>query len=593
MKQKRKAVYKSGHIDYNALDAMRHSAVHLLAAAVMELWPKTRLGVGPTTENGFYYDFELPVKLTEADLAKIEDKMRELQKLGFGFERSVLGVDGAIKKLTATSQPFKIELVKDLRDEGETEISFYQSANFVDLCKGPHVNNVSEIGAFKLLSIAGAYWKGDEKNKMLTRIYGTCFPTQEELDHYIWQVEEAKKCDHKRLGRELNLFLFSPEVGPGLSIYTPKGWLLRHTLEAWLTVEKQKRGYQFVWTPHIAKSDLYRKSKHWQKYEAMMNPITIENEEYVIKPMNCPHHFQIYLDRPRSYRELPLRIAENATVYRYEKTGELNGLLRVRALTQDDTHTFVRHSQIAEEIDRILDLTTKVYQTFGFSDYRARISTRDQKNPEKFLGNPKTWDKAEKALIGGVKKRKLAYFIGDGEAAFYGPKIDVMVKDALGREWQLTTIQLDFTQPENFDMNYVNENGKLERPAVLHIAVLGAFERFIAVLVEHYAGAFPLWLAPVQIVVIPIAERHVAEAKKVKGFLAKTGIRVEVDSRSDTMQAKIRDATLQKVPYMGIIGDRETASGKIALRLRSGEERKDVSLESLLRQLQKEIETKA
>lgn len=465
--------------------------------------------------------------------------------------------------------------------------------DFLDLCKMGHVEHPDkELRHFKLLSVAGAYWRGSEKNKMLTRIYGTCFPTKKELDQYLWQQEEAKKRDHRKLGKERELFLISPSVGSGLPLYMPKGFLLRRSLEQWLTLEKEKRGYQFVWTPHIAKSDLYRQSQHWQKYDAMMNPMSIEGEDYVVKPMNCPHHFQIYLERPRSYRDLPLRLAENATVYRYEKTGELNGLFRVRALTQDDTHTFVRHNQIPEEIDRILELTTFVFKTFGFTSYRARISTRDPKIPEKYLGDPTSWDKAEKALEAAVKRHSMEYVIGMGEAAFYGPKIDIMVKDAIGREWQLTTVQLDFNQPENFDMNYINEKGVLDRPAVLHIAILGSFDRFLGILIEHYAGAFPVWLAPVQVAVIPIAERHNEAARNALEVLRNAGLRVELDDRNESMQAKIRDATLQKVPYMAIMGDREVQGGTVSARTRSGEDLKSMPLEQFVRKVKDEIERK-
>ncbi|MFZ5845038.1 MAG: threonine--tRNA ligase, partial [Patescibacteria group bacterium] len=506
--------------------------------------------------------------------------------------RTVMAIEPAIKQAKKEGQIYKEELLRDLRKDGETEVSFYRSGDFIDLCKGPHVKNVAEIGPFKLLSLAGAYWKGDEKKPMLTRIYGTCFPTQKELDDFLWQQEEAKKRDHKKLGRELELFLFSPSVGPGFPLYLPRGAILRRVLAQWITTEKEKRGYQFVWTPHVAKSDLYKQSRHWQKYDAMMNPMQLEDEEYVVKPMNCPHHFQIYLERPRSYRELPLRIAENATVYRYEKTGELNGLLRVRALTQDDTHTFVRYSQIPDEIDRILDLAISVFATFGFSAVVARISTHDPKTPEKYLGEEAIWKKAEAALLAAVKKRGLNYFVGEGEAAFYGPKIDLMVKDALSREWQLTTVQLDFNQPENFDMTYINEKGQPERPAVLHIAILGSFERFLAILIEHYGGAFPTWLSPVQVVVLPITDRQNEASVKVAEKLKEASIRVEVDTRNEPLSGKIRDHTLQKVPYLVIIGHKEVESGKISLRERSGREIKDISLEHFIQRLKEEIERK-
>jgi threonyl-tRNA synthetase len=573
--------------DQQKLDQLRHSCAHLLAAAVMELWPSAKRTIGPAIENGFYYDFD-DLKVSEDDFPAIEAKMKELVKSWKGFERSEISKEEAMKRFS--DNPYKQELIEEFAQEGHT-LTLYTSGVFADLCRGghsPHPNN--DIKHFKLLSVAGAYWRGSEKNKMLTRIYGTCFPTKAALDAYLTQQEEAKKRDHRKIGKAQELFLISQEAGSGFPIYQPKGFLLRRTLEQWLTNEKERRGYQFVWTPHVGKSDLYRKSGHWQKYDAMFNPMKLDEDEYVMKPMNCPHHFQIYLERPRSYRELPLRIAENATVYRFEKQGELNGLLRVRALTQDDSHIFVRHSQIAEEIDRILDLAVHIYKTFGFSDYRARISVRDPKHPDKYMGLPENWDQAEAALVDAVKKRDIPYFVGEGEAAFYGPKIDIMVRDAIGREWQLTTCQLDFVQPENFSMRYIGEEGKEEKPAVLHVAILGSFDRFLAVLIEHYGGAYPLWLSPVQVGVIPIAERHHAAAHKAAEVLRAKGLRVTVDDRHDTMQAKIRDLTLQKVPYLGIIGDREADSGLVSVRTRTGEDLKAMSLEALADRLVNALE---
>ncbi len=572
------------------LDNLRHSCAHLLAKAVRTLWPGSHNAIGPAIENGFYQDFDMgKVKISEADILKIEEKMRELLPTWQKFTFREVSLDEA-KKLFAHN-PYKVEMAIEFAKEGK-KLMTNDPGDFLDLCKMGHVDNPSkELQHFKLLSVAGAYWRGDEKNKMLTRIYGTCFPTKEELDHYVWQQEEAKKRDHRKIGKELGLFFFSPSVGSGLPLYLPKGLLIRRQLEQWLTAEKEKRDYQFVWTPHIAKSELYKQSGHWAKYDAMIPPMTIEEEEYVVKPMNCPHHFQIYREHPRSYRDLPLRIAENATVYRYEKSGELNGLFRVRALTQDDTHTFVRHDQIGEEIDRVIDLAKYVFDAFKFSHYKARISTRDKKHPKKFLGNPASWDKAQKALIDAARRKGLDSFIGEGEAAFYGPKIDIIVSDALGREWQLTTVQLDFVQPENFDLTYVNERGKPERPAVLHIAILGSVDRFLAILIEHYAGAFPTWLAPVQVVVIPIAERHTQAGKQAVDALKKASLRVEIDERNDTMQAKIREATLQKVPYMGIIGDKEVDGGTVSVRTRSGEDLGLMPVEAFARILQEKIES--
>lgn len=577
--------------DSEYLNNLRHSCAHLLAHAVKQLYPGALNAIGPAIENGFYQDFDMGKwKLCEEDLPKIETKMWEIlpawQK--FTFKEVTLAEAERLFK----DNKYKVEMAQEFAKEGK-KLMTNDPGNFVDLCRGGHCENPSkELQHFKLLSVAGAYWRGNEKNKMLTRMYGTCWPSQKELEKYLWQQEEAKKRDHRKIGRDLGLFLISANVGSGLPLYMPKGLILRRTLEQWMTAEKEKRGYQFVWTPHIAKSDLYKQSKHWQKYDAMMSPMKIEDEQYVVKPMNCPHHFQIYLERPRSYRELPIRIAENATVYRYEKTGELSGLLRVRSLTQDDTHTFVRHDQIAEEIDRILELTMFVYKTFGFTNYRARISTRDPNAPEKYLGNPNSWDSAEQALTDAVKRHRLQGIIGIGEAAFYGPKIDIIVNDAIDRQWQLTTVQLDFNQPENFDMRYIDEHGKSVRPAVLHIAILGSFDRFMGILIEHYAGAFPIWLAPVQVMVIPIAERHNQQAIEALEDLRDAGIRAELDGRNETMQAKIRDSTLQKVPYLAIMGDREVQGGTVAVRSRSGEDLGALSPQQFSRKLKDEIERK-
>lgn len=574
------------------LDNLRHSCAHLLAAAVMELWPDTKRTIGPSIEDGFYYDFDFGnIKVSEADFPAIEEKMHELVKTWKTFERREVTKQEALSAYK--DNEYKKELIEEFSGEQAT-LTFYQSGAYSDLCRGghsPHPNN--DLKHFKLLSVAGAYWRGSEKNKMLTRIYGTCFPTRKELDAYLVAQEEAKKRDHRKLGKELELFLVSQSVGAGFPLYMPKGFIVKRELERWIMDEKEARGYQFVWTPHVAKSDLYKQSGHWQKYDAMMSPMKIDEDDYVVKPMNCPHHFQIYSERPRSYRELPLRIAENATVYRFEKAGEVNGLLRVRSLTQDDSHIFVRHSQIAEEIDRILDLAMHVYKTFGFSDFKARISVRDSKNPDKYMGDPKNWELAEQALIDAVTKRDMPHFVGEGEAAFYGPKIDIVVKDALGREWQLTTCQLDFVQPENFTLRYIDEEGKEQSPAVLHVAILGSVDRFMAILIEQYKGAFPLWLAPVQTVLIPIAERHNEAVLSVLAKLKAMGIRAEADTRSQPMQAKIRDHTLQKVPYLAIIGDTEVSGNTVSIRSRHGENLKDIHLDDFLAKLKTEIETKA
>lgn len=548
------------------LEKMRHSTAHLLAAAIMELYPNTKSAIGPAIENGFYYDFEFKNPISSDDFPKIEQKMRQLLKSWKSFERIEVSPEEAKKMVKGN--PYKVELIEEFAKDGKP-ISFYKSGDFSDLCRGGHVENPShEIGAFKLLSLAGAYWRGSEKNQMLTRIYGTVFATQKELDHYLWQQEEAKKRDHKKLGQQLELFVISPEIGVGLPIFLPKGRLLRDVVEQFITTEKKKRGYQFVWSPHLAESKVYKRSGHWQKYDAMYPPIKLEDEEYVPKPMNCPHHFQVYLAKPHSYRELPIRIAENGTVYRNEKSGELNGLLRVRAATIDDTHTIVRHDQIESEMNGVFDLIDHIFKAFGFKEYRARVSIRDPKTPEKYMGKVELWDDAEKVLVDAAKKRGIAYFVGEGEAAFYGPKIDFLVKDSLGREWQLSTVQLDFVQPENFELNYTDEEGKLVRPAVLHIAILGSIERFMGILIEEYAGSFPLWLAPTQVAILPISEKQLSYAQKINEELLKNGIRSEVDSQNETLGKKIRHWEMQKVPYIVVVGKKEQEENKISIRKR-------------------------
>ncbi len=570
--------------------ALRHTAEHVLHTALQNLYPNLKKAMGPATSDGFYHDFDLAQKISEENFPKIEKEMQRLIDANLPMMQKIISPSEARKVFK--NNPYKLEWVDDIEKRGE-KISLFNIGDIdTDLCSGPHASSTGMVKAFKLLSVAGAYWHGDEKNKMLTRVYGTAFSSQKDLDQYLWQIEEAKKRDHRKIGKEQELFLISPSVGLGFPLYMPKGLLLRRALENWIIEEKEKRGYKFVWTPHVGKSDLYKQSGHWQEYDAMFNPMKLDDDEYVVKPMNCPHHFQIYNERPRSYRELPLRLAENATVYRNEKQGELNGLLRVRSLTQDDTHTFVRHEQIAEEIDRILELAVHIFKTFGFTEYRARVSTRDPETPDKYLGRQESWNIAEKALKQAITKQNIPYFVGIGEAAFYGPKIDIMVKDALGREWQLTTVQLDFNQPENFNMTYIDQTGKEVRPAVLHIAILGSFDRFLAILIEQYAGAFPLWLAPVQLSIIPIAERHVEAAKSFAKQFKDAGIRVELNDKNEPMGAKIREATLQKIPFMAIIGDREMADNSVSVRTRSGEDLKAISLSDFINRLSNDIEHK-
>ena len=574
------------------LNQIRHSCAHLLAAAVKQLYPGAQNAIGPSIENGFYQDFDLGKHtISEEDLPKIEAKMQEILQTWGPFETKEVSVEQAKKDFA--DNPYKLELIEEFGKEGKT-ITENNPGNFLDLCKGGHSENPKdEIRAIKLLSVAGAYWRGSEKNIMLTRIYGTAFSSQEELDEYLNMLEEAKKRDHRKIGKEQDLFLISQEIGSGMPIFTPKGFKLREQITNYITKIKEDRAYQFVWTPVIAKVDVYKKSGHWDKYDAMYTPMNIDETEYVLKPMNCPHHFQVYLNKSRSYKDLPFRLAENGTVYRYEKSGELGGLLRVRALTIDDTHTFVRYDQIAEEISNVLDLMEEVYKTFGFTDYQARISVRDPKNSEKYIGSNEVWNEAEKALIDAVEKRKMKYYIGEGEAAFYGPKIDVTVKDSLGRDWQLTTCQLDFNQPENFDLNYVDTSGEQKKPAILHIAILGSIERFLGVYIEHVSGIFPTWLAPVQATVIPISDKNLDYGGEVLVALKEAGIRAEIDDRSETMQSKIRDAAAQKIPYMLIVGGREEEQKQVAVRTRGGEDLGAMPLTQFLDKLKAEVESKA
>jgi len=575
------------------LSKVRHSAEHILTQAMFELYGQDKIvmAMGPSTNDGFYFDFESKAgfKLTEEMFPEIEAKIQEIVKRDLPIKKQEISQEEARKLFK--DNPYKQEWLEEIKNRGEKPTVYWTGDAFVDLCRGPHVEKTSEVKVVKLLSIAGAYWHGDEKNKMLTRVYGTAFTKQEELDQYLWTIAEAKKRDHRKLGKEQGLFMISPSVGAGFPMYMPKGWVLRHTLENWVIEEKQKRNYQFVWTPHVAKSNLYKQSGHWQKYDAMMSPLKIDDEEYVVKPMNCPHHFQIYNETPHSYRDLPLRLAEVATVYRYEKAGEVNGLLRVRALTQDDTHTFVRHSQISEEIDRIVELIKHTYQTFGFTDYQARISVRDLKDHDKYLGSKEVWDKAEQSLEEATKRHNIPHFIGEGEAAFYGPKIDMMVKDALGREWQLTTVQLDFNQPENFDMTYVDEEGKNARPAVLHIAILGSLDRFLGILIEHYGGAFPLWLSPVQVKLATVTEKVIDQARKIVQKLKDASIRVELDDSNNTLSKKSANARNEKVPYFAILGEKETTSGLISLKNREGEQL-TLTVDEAIKKLTEEIMSK-
>ncbi|MFQ5922062.1 MAG: threonine--tRNA ligase [Anaerolineales bacterium] len=577
---------------------IRHSSAHVMAQAVMEMFPgEAKLAIGPPIEDGFYYDFDLPRPLTPEDLELIERRMREIIGEDFEFEKRVVSADEA--REIFDDQPYKLELIAGLEGgsvdeygeptEEAQEISVYTHDTFVDLCRGPHLERTGQInpGALKLLSVAGTYWRGDENRPMLQRIYGTAWETGEQLEQHLWKLEEAKKRDHRVLGRELDLFSISEDVGPGLILWHPKGGMVRKLAEDFSRAEHEKAGYDFVYTPHIGKSKLWETSGHLDWYaEAMYPAVEVEEQKYYLKPMNCPFHIQIYKSKTRSYRDLPLRYAEWGTVYRYERSGTLHGLLRVRGLTQDDAHHFCRPDQMPEEIDRTLAFSLHILRSFGFDEIHAYIATRD---PDKAAGDPAQWEVPTQALQDSLERSGLPYQIEEAEATFYGPKIDLKVKDALDREWQLSTIQFDFFLPERFGLAFVGEDGQEHQPYMIHRALMGAMERFMGTLIEHHAGAFPVWLAPVQVSLIPIADRHVEYAQDVADQLREAGLRVEVDDRSERMNAKIRDAQVQKVPYMLVMGDREVEADQVSVRLRSEEDLGAMSIEGFLERAKADI----
>jgi len=570
---------------------MRHSAAHVTAEAVLKMFPEGKLGIGPPIENGFYYDFDLPRPLTPDDLGAIEDHMRTRVATASPFEFRVVSADEARELFH--DQPYKLELINELAARGE-EISVYHHGDFTDLCRGPHVHDTSELGAFKLMSVAGAYWRGDEHNPMLQRVYGALFPTQEELDAYQERLEEAKKRDHRRLGRELGLFVFSEDVGAGIPLFLPKGETLRHIMEGFVRDTQERYGYQHVWTGHVVKEELYRRSGHLEHYGDVMFPPMVDGEDrYRLKPMNCPSHMTLYKAELHSYRDLPLRYAEFATLYRYEKSGELNGLTRVRSLTQDDCHIFCTPEQVQEEFGRALDVITETLDTYGFRDYRIDLSLPDLSDMSKYAGDAETWATAERALREALDSKGIDYTPVVGEAAFYGPKADFQARDVLGRQWQLSTIQVDLIQPARLDVQYVGEDGDRHTPVVLHTAVTGTTERFMGVIIEHFAGAFPVWLAPVQATVIPIADRHADYAHRVARELGDHGLRVEVDDRRERMQARIRDAQLQKVPYMLVVGNNEAAGGTASVRLRTNEDLGALPLHEVRERMLEAVETKS
>lgn len=558
-------------MENNELTNIRHSTAHLLAAAVLSIWPDTKLTIGPAIENGFYYDFDFAHPVSEDDFPRIEQKMHEILKNWDKFTHREVSEDEALAFYK--DNQYKRELIDEIVKKGE-KITLYKVGDFEDLCRGGHSENPRvDIGAFTLLSLAGAYWRGDEKNKMLTRIYGTSFKTKNELDEYLHNLEEAQKRDHRKLGKELDLFTFSELVGKGLPLFTPRGTLLRELLNEFSQKLRTDRGFQKIWAPHITKKELYETSGHWAKFgnELFIVKSQETEDQLVMKPMNCPHHQQIYASRTRSYRELPIKYLETTTIYRDEKAGELLGLSRVRSVTQDDSHAFCTPEQIEDVYQELIDVTKEFYDRLGMT-FRARLSFRDPKTPEKYLGEEELWDKAQNIILAIAKKNNLDYYIAEGEAAFYGPKIDFMVMDALGREWQLATPQLDFVQPKRFGLTYIDQEGKEQTPVMIHFALMGSIERFLSVYIEHTAGIFPVWLAPVQVALLPIADRHAEYAHEVAHELREKDVRVEVDDRSGTLQAKIREATLQKVPFMGIIGDKEIAEKAISVRSRLGED---------------------
>lgn len=591
------------------IDTVRHSTAHILAAAVLELFPGTKLGVGPVIENGFFYDLDLPKAVVPQDLLRIEKRMREIIARREKFVRKEMPLTEAIAYFEKLNQPYKVELLRDLMSRGTTKIrpeeaqelnpekptsvSIYETGKFVDLCRGPHVANSGEVAAFKLTKIAGAYWRGSEKNKMLTRIYGLAFKTEAELNAYLTLLQEAEKRDHRKLGAELELFTISSEVGMGLPLFLPKGAFILRQIEEYVRRLEEENGYMPVRTPHIARAHLYETSGHWQHYrDSMYSPIDIEGEKFILRPMNCPHHIEIYNAAQRSYRELPMRLAEFGTVYRFEKSGELQGLTRIRGFTINDAHIFCGENQIKEEVRALLDLTNKVYKAFGIAAVYVRLSLRDPQDKIKYVADPKMWEGAERALREALDSKKVKYESREGEAAFYGPKIDFQAKDVLGREFTISTIQLDFSLPEKFGLEYVGDDGAKHRPVIIHRAPLGGVERFFAFLIEQTAGAFPLWLSPVQASIIPVGKDHWKAAEKLEAILKKEGIRAEADLARDTVGFKIRKAERGKVPYMLVIGDKEKKLKNLAVRERGRDKVKKMSLTAYLKQVQREISKK-
>ena len=576
--------------DDNGKMAMWHSSAHLMAEAIEALYPGVKLAIGPPIENGFYYDIDFGDHNFSSDhFPKVEQKMTELARQKNTFERIEITKADAISYFEKKNDEYKLELIEGLKDG---EITFYKQGEFTDLCRGPHIPNTGFIKAIKLLNTAGAYWRGDEKNKQLTRIYGITFPKNKELTQYLEMLEEAKKRDHRKLGKEMELFTFSQKVGQGLPLWLPKGAALRERLENFLKKAQIIAGYEPVITPHIANKELYICSGHYEKYgEDSFQPIKTPNEgeEFFLKPMNCPHHCEIYKSKPRSYKDLPVRYAEFGTVYRYEQSGELHGLTRVRAFTQDDAHLFVRPDQVKVEFEQVIDLVLYVFKALGFEDFTAQVSLRDKEDKEKYIGTDENWELAENAIVESANKKGLKTIVEYGEAAFYGPKLDFMVKDALGRSWQLGTIQVDYNLPERFELEYTGSDNKKHRPVMIHRAPFGSMERFVAVLLEHCGGNFPLWLTPDQVCILPISDKYMEYSKEVLNSLKISDIRAEIDERSEKTGRKIRDAEVRKIPFMLIVGEREAAEGKVSVRRHGGEDLGSMSLQEFKTLTQKEI----
>lgn len=576
--------------DQEAKSTFWHSSSHLMAEALELLYPGIKFGIGPSIETGFYYDVDTGDKsITEADLKKIEEKMLELAREKQHFVRQEVSKEEAMKTYTEKGDEYKCELIRDLEDG---TISFYTNGSFTDLCRGPHLADTSVIKAVKLTSIAGAYWRGNENNKMLTRIYGVTFPQKKMLDEYLAMLEEAKKRDHRKLGKELELFAFSQRVGQGLPLWLPKGAMLRERLENFLKKVQKEHGYLPVMTPHIGQKELYVTSGHYAKYgKDSFQPIHTpqEGEEFLLKPMNCPHHCEIYKTKPRSYKDMPLRLAEFGTVYRYEQSGELHGLTRVRGFTQDDAHIFCRPDQLKDEFIKVIDIVLYIFKTLDFKDYTAQISLRDPENREKYIGSDENWEKAERAIIEASEEKGLKTVVELGEAAFYGPKLDFMVRDAIGRKWQLGTIQVDYNLPERFELEYVGADDKRHRPIMIHRAPFGSMERFVAVLIEHTGGKFPLWLTPEQAVILPVSEKYNDYAKKVADFLNNADIRASIDDRNETIGKKIRENELKRVPFLLIVGEKEADSGTVSVRVQGEGDKGAMKMEEFRELVENEI----